>query len=198
MEDLIMNYTLKDIETIGCIIVNNAKENKMTNQEYIDYIIDTEISGRDEIRDEKLPEILEEIYDIVYHNLYEYNSGLDEDIKEEETYLRYRLDDSIKMVAFYECLLIIRKLSVIGEDLDRCLNTLTEVNKKTNVVCKESKFKLIIKKKLLGNNALAKVNVQLFGDSDLFRAFIDFVFDKDAMEIVENSLIRDKDRFFAV
>ena len=221
-EMLNFDYTLKDIQNIGEIINRQSKELNMTCQEYLRYILDNEDdrmidtasdmilrSELDEesnykpnIRDigenDKVPEYLEDIFDIIYDILYSSNKELDYIIPKETTYLRYRLEDNIRLTAFVTAVNLLFKMSVIEEDLDKCMKPLLCINDEIKLVSKDPSWLLKLKKFIFGDKAEARIKFDIKHDSDLFRTFIYFVFDKDLGSIIENSLVYDKSKVIAI
>ena len=221
-EILNFDYTLKDIQSIGEIINKQSKELDMTYQEYLNYIlgneddkmldvatdmvlrskIDEESNYKPNIRDigenDKVPEYLEDIFDIVYDIIYSSNKELDYIIPKETTYLRYRLEDNIRLTAFVTAVNLLFKMSVIEEDLDKCMKPLLCVNDEIKIVSKDPRWLLKLKKFIFGDKAEARIKFDIKHDSDLFRTFIYFVFDKDLRSIIENSLVHDKSKVIAI
>ena len=218
-EMLNFDYTLKDIQNIGEIINRQSKELDMTYQEYLNYILgneddrmidtasdmilrselDEESNYKPNIRDigenDKVPEYLEDIFDIVYDIIYSSNKGLDYIVPKETTYLRYRLEDNIRLTAFVTAVNLLFKMVVIDEeDLDKCMKPLLCVNDEIKIVSKDPSWLLKLKKFIFGDKAEARIKFDIKHDSDLFRTFIYFVFDKDLRSIIENSLIHDKSK----
>ena len=221
-EILNFDYTLKDIQSIGEIINKQSKELDMTYQEYLNYIlgneddkmldvatdmvlrskIDEESNYKPNIRDigenDKVPEYLEDIFDIVYDIIYSSNKELDYIIPKETTYLRYRLEDNIRLTAFVTAVNLLFKMSVIEEDLDKCMKPLLCVNDEIKIVSKDPSWLLKLKKFIFGDKAEARIKFDIKHDSDLFRTFIYFVFDKDLRSIIENSLVHDKSKVIKI
>ena len=217
-EILNFDYTLKDIQNIGEIINRQSKELNMTCQEYLRYILDNEDDRmidtasdmilRSKINEEsnykpnitdigendKVPEYMEDIFDIIYDILYSSNKELDYIIPKETTYLRYRLEDNIRLTAFVTAVNLLFKMSVIEEDLDKCMKPLLCINDEIKIVLKDPSWLLKLKKFIFGDKAEARIKFDIKHDSDLFRTFIYFVFDKDLRSIIENSLIHDKSK----
>ena len=218
-EMLNFDYTLKDIQNIGEIINRQSKELNMTCQEYLRYILDNEDDRmidtasdmilRSKINEEsnykpnitdigendKVPEYMEDIFDIIYDILYSSNKELDYIIPKETTYLRYRLEDNIRLTAFVTAVNLLFKMVVIDEkDLDKCMKPLLCVNDEIKIVSKDPSWLLKLKKFIFGDKAEARIKFDIKHDSDLFRTFIYFVFDKDLRSIIENSLIHDKSK----
>ena len=217
-EMLNFDYTLKDIQNIGEIINRQSKELNMTCQEYLRYILDNEDDRmidtasdmilRSKINEEsnykpnitdigendKVPEYMEDIFDIVYNTIYSSNKGLDYIIPKETTYLRYRLEDNIRLTAFVTAVNLLFKMSVIEEDLDKCMKPLLCVNDEIKIVSKDPSWLLKLKKFIFGDKAEARIKFDIKHDSDIFRTFVYFVFDKDLRSIIENSLIHDKSK----
>ena len=222
IEMLKFDYKLKDIQNIGEIINRQSKELNMTCQEYLRYILDNEDdrmidtasdmilrSELDEesnykpnIRDigenDKVPEYLEDIFDIIYDILYSSNKELDYIIPKETTYLRYRLEDNIRLTAFVTAVNLLFKMSVIEEDLDKCMKPLLCVNDEIKIVSKDPSWLLKLKKFIFGDKAEARIKFDIKHDSDIFRTFIYFVFDKDLGAIIENSLVHDKSKVIKI
>ena len=222
-EMLNFDYTLKDIQNIGEIINRQSKELNMTCQEYLRYILDIEddrmidtasdmilrskineeSNYKPNIRDigenDKVPEYLEDIFDIVYDIIYSSNKGLDYIVPKETTYLRYRLEDNIRLTAFVTAVNLLFKMVVIDEeDLDKCMKPLLCVNDEIKIVSKDPSWLLKLKKFIFGDKAEARIKFDIKHDSDLFRTFIYFVFDKDLRSIIENSLIHDKSKVIVI
>lgn len=221
-EILNFDYTLKDIQNIGEIINNQSKELNMTCQEYLRYILDNEDDRmidtasdmilRSKIDEEsnykpnitdigendKVPEYMEDIFDIVYNTIYSSNKGLDYIIPKEMTYLRYRLEDNIRLTAFVTAVNLLFKLSVIEDDLDKCMKPLLCVNDEIKIVTKEPRWLLKLKKFIFGDKAEARIKFDIKYDSDIFRTFVYFVFDKDLGSIIENSLTHDESKVIAI
>ena len=218
-EMLNFDYTLKDIQNIGEIINRQSKELNMTCQEYLRYILDNEDDRmidtasdmilrseldeesnykpniRDIVENDKVPEYLEDIFDIVYDIIYSSNKGLDYIVPKETTYLRYRLEDNIRLTAFVTAVNLLFKMVVIDEeDLDKCMKPLLCVNDEIKIVSKDPSWLLKLKKFIFGDKAEARIKFDIKHDSDLFRTFIYFVFDKDLRSIIENSLLHDKSK----
>ena len=222
-EMLNFDYTLKDIQSIGEIINKQSKELDMSYQEYLNYILgneddkmidtasdmilrselDEESNYKPNIRDigenDKVPEYLEDIFDIVYDIIYSSNKDLDYIIHKETSYLRYRLEDNIRLTAFVTAVNLLFKMVVIDEeDLDKCMKPLLCVNDEIKIVSKDPSWLLKLKKFIFGDKAEARIKFDIKHDSDLFRTFIYFVFDKDLRSIIENSLIHDKSKVIAI
>ena len=202
-EMLNFDYTLKDIQNIGEIINRQSKELNMTCQEYLRYILDNEDDRmidtasdmilRSKIDEEsnykpnitdigendKVPEYMEGIFDIIYDTIYSSNKGLEYIIPKEMTYLRYRLEDNIRLTAFVTADNLLFKLSVIEDDLDKCMKPLLCVNDEIKIVTKEPRWLLKLKKFIFGDKAEARIKFDIKYDSDIFRTFVYFVFDKD-------------------
>ena len=218
-EILNFDYTLKDIQSIGEIINKQSKELDMSYQEYLNYILgneddkmidtasdmilrselDEESNYKPNIRDigenDKVPEYLEDIFDIVYDIIYSSNKELDYIIPKETTYLRYRLEDNIRLTAFVTAVNLLFKMVVIDEeDLDKCMKPLLCVNDEIKIVSKDPSWLLKLKKFIFGDKAEARIKFDIKHDSDLFRTFIYFVFDKDLISIIENAIIHDKSK----
>ena len=217
-EMLNFDYTLKDIQNIGEIINRQSKELNMTCQEYLRYILDNEDDRmidtasdmilRSKINEEsnykpnitdigendKVPEYMEDIFDIIYDILYSSNKELDYIIPKETTYLRYRLEDNIRLTAFVTAVNLLFKMSVIEEDLDKCMKPLLCVNDEIKIVSKDPSWLLKLKKFIFGDKAEARIKFDIKHDSDIFRTFVYFVFDKDLRSIIENSLLHDKSK----
>lgn len=221
-EMLNFDYTLKDIQNIGEIINNQSKELDMTCQEYLRYILDNEDDRmidtasdmilRSEIDEEsnykpnitdigendKVPEYMEGIFDIIYDTIYSSNKGLEYIIPKEMTYLRYKLEDNIRLTAFVTAVNLLFKLSVIEDDLDKCMKPLLCVNDEIKIVTKEPRWLLKLKKFIFGDKAEARIKFDIKHDSDIFRTFVYFVFDKDLASIIENSLTHDESKVIAI
>ena len=222
-EILNFDYTLKDIQSIGEIINKQSKELDMTYQEYLNYIlgneddkmldvatdmvlrskIDEESNYKPNIRDigenDKVPEYLEDIFDIVYDIIYSSNKGLDYIVPKEMTYLRYRLEDNIRLTAFVTAVNLLFKMVVIDEeDLDKCMKPLLCVNDEIKIVSKDPSWLLKLKKFIFGDKAEARIKFDIKHDSNIFRTFIYFVFDKDLGAIIENSLVHDKSKVIKI
>ena len=221
-EILNFDYTLKDIQNIGEIINRQSKELNMTCQEYLRYILDNEDDRmidtasdmilRSKINEEsnykpnitdigendKVPEYMEDIFDVIYDILYSSNKELDYIIPKETTYLRYRLEDNIRLTAFVTAVNLLFKMSVIEEDLDKCMKPLLCINDEIKIVSKDPSWLLKIKKFIFGDKAEARIKFDIKHDSDLFRTFIYFVFDKDLRSIIENSLVHDKSKVISM
>ena len=217
-EMLNFDYTLKDIQNIGEIINRQSKELNMTCQEYLRYILDNEDDRmidtasdmilRSELDEEsnykpnitdigendKVPEYMEDIFDIIYDILYSSNKELDYIVPKEMTYLRYRLEDNIRLTAFVTAVNLLFKMSVIEEDLDKCMKPLLCVNDEIKIVSKDPSWLLKLKKFIFGDKAEARIKFDIKHDSNIFRTFIYFVFDKDLGAIIENSLVHDKSK----
>ena len=202
-EILNFDYTLKDIQNIGEIINKQSKELNMTCQEYLRYILDNEDDRmidtasdmilRSKINEEsnykpnitdigendKVPEYMEDIFDIIYDILYSSNKELDYIIPKETTYLRYRLEDNIRLTAFVTAVNLLFKMSVIEEDLDKCMKPLLCINDEIKIVSKDPSWLLKLKKFIFGDKAEARIKFDIKHDSDIFRTFVYFVFDKD-------------------
>ena len=222
-EILNFDYTLKDIQNIGEIINKQSKELDMNYQEYLNYIlgneddkmldvatdmvlrskIDEESNYKPNIRDigenDKVPEYLEDIFDIVYDIIYSSNKGLDYIVPKEMTYLRYRLEDNIRLTAFVTAVNLLFKMVVIDEeDLDKCMKPLLCVNDEIEIVSKDPSWLLKLKKFIFGDKAEARIKFDIKHDSAIFRTFVYFVFDKDLGSIIENSLIHDKSKVIRI
>lgn len=222
-EILNFDYTLKDIQNIGEIINRQSKELDMNYQEYLNYIlgneddkmldvatdmvlrskIDEESNYKPNIRDigenDKVPEYLEDIFDIVYDIIYSSNKGLDYIVPKEMTYLRYRLEDNIRLTAFVTAVNLLFKMVVIDEeDLDKCMKPLLCVNDEIKIVSKDPSWLLKLKKFIFGDKAEARIKFDIKYDSDIFRTFVYFVFDKDLGSIIENSLTHDESKVIAI
>ena len=221
-EILNFDYTLKDIQNIGEIINKQSKELNMTCQEYLRYILDNEDDRmidtasdmilRSKINEEsnykpnitdigendKVPEYMEDIFDIIYDILYSSNEGLDYITPKETTYLRYRLEDNIRLTAFVTAVNLLFKMSVIEEDLDKCMKPLLCVNDEIKIVSKDPSWLLKLKKFIFGDKAEARIKFDIKHDSAIFRTFVYFVFDKDLGSIIENSLVYDKSKVIAI
>ena len=221
-EMLNFDYTLKDIQNIGEIINRQSKELNMTCQEYLRYILDNEDDRmidtasdmilRSKINEEsnykpnitdigendKVPEYMEDIFDIIYDILYSSNKELDYIIPKETTYLRYRLEDNIRLTAFVTAVNLLFKMSVIEEDLDKCMKPLLCVNDEIKIVSKDPSWLLKLKKFIFGDKAEARIKFDIKHDSDIFRTFIYFVFDKDLRAIIENALVYDKSKVITI
>ena len=221
-EMLNFDYTLKDIQNIGEIINKQSKELNMTCQEYLRYILDNEDDRmidtasdmilRSKINEEsnykpnitdigendKVPEYMEDIFDIIYDILYSSNNELDYIIPKETTYLRYRLEDNIRLTAFVTAVNLLFKMSVIEEDLDKCMKPLLCINDEIKIVSKDPSWLLKIKKFIFGDKAEARIKFDIKHDSNIFRTFIYFVFDKDLGSIIENSLVHDKSKVISM
>lgn len=221
-EMLNFDYTLKDIQNIGEIINNQSKELNMTCQEYLRYILDNEDDRmidtasdmilRSKIDEEsnykpnitdigendKVPEYMEGIFDIIYDTIYSSNKGLEYIIPKEMSYLRYRLEDNIRLTAFVTAVNLLFKLSVIEDDLDKCMKPLLCVNDEIKIVTKEPRWLLKLKKFIFGDKAEARIKFDIKYDSDIFRTFVYFVFDKDLGSIIENSLVHDESKVIAI
>lgn len=189
-EGLLLSYTLKDIETIGKVVKRKSEEMNMTYQECLKYILDIQIPEGPDV----VPTEIEEIYDIVYHNLYVFNEELNDVIEEETSFLRYKLEDSVRFTALVTTINILLRMSVVEEDLEQCVSSLAEINETIEIKAKEPKWLLIIKKTLFGEKAKARFRWTLKDDSPLFKTFIYFVFETDMKSIVENSLLIDDNR----
>lgn len=214
-ELLKFDYTLKDIQNIGEIINNQSKTLDMTCQEYLRYILDNEddimidVASHMIIRskmdeesnykpnitdigeNDKVPEYMEDIFDIIYDIIYSSNKGLDYIIPKETSYLRYRLEDNIRLTAFVTAVNLLFKISVVEDDLDKCMKPLLCVNDEIKIVSKDPKWLLKLKKFIFGNSARTKIQYDVKYDSAIFRTFVYFVFDKDLGSIIENSLTYD-------
>ena len=221
-EILNFDYTLKDIQNIGEIINRQSKELNMTCQEYLRYILDNEDDRmidtasdmilRSKINEEsnykpnitdigendKVPEYMEDIFDVIYDILYSSNKELDYIIPKETTYLRYRLEDNIRLTAFVTAVNLLFKMSVIEEDLDKCMKPLLCINDEIKIVSKDPSWLLKLKKFIFGDKAEARIKFDIKHDSDIFRTFIYFVFDKDLRAIIENSLVYDKSKVITI
>ena len=221
-EILNFDYTLKDIQNIGEIINKQSKELNMTCQEYLRYILDNEDDRmidtasdmilRSKINEEsnykpnitdigendKVPEYMEDIFDIIYDILYSSNNELDYIIPKETTYLRYRLEDNIRLTAFVTAVNLLFKMSVIEEDLDKCMKPLLCINDEIKIVSKDPSWLLKIKKFIFGDKAEARIKFDIKHDSAIFRTFVYFVFDKDLGSIIENSLVHDKSKVISM
>ena len=221
-EILNFDYTLKDIQNIGEIINKQSKELDMNYQEYLRYILDNEDDRmidtasdmilRSKINEEsnykpnitdigendKVPEYMEDIFDIIYDILYSSNKELDYIIPKETTYLRYRLEDNIRLTAFVTAVNLLFKMSVIEEDLDKCMKPLLCINDEIKIISKDPKWLLKLKKFIFGDKAEARIKFDIKHDSDIFRTFVYFVFDKDLRAIIENSLMHDKSKVIKI
>lgn len=222
-EILNFDYTLKDIQNIGEIINKQSKELNMTCQEYLRYILDNEDDRmidtasdmilRSKINEEsnykpnitdigendKVPEYMEDIFDIIYDILYSSNKELDYIIPKETTYLRYRLEDNIRLTAFVTAVNLLFKMVVIDEeDLDKCMKPLLCINDEIKIVSKDPSWLLKLKKFIFGDKAEARIKFDIKHDSAIFRTFIYFVFDKDLRAIIENSLVYDKSKVITI
>ena len=221
-EMLNFDYTLKDIQNIGEIINRQYKELNMTCQEYLRYILDNEDDRmidtasdmilRSKINEEsnykpnitdigendKVPEYMEDIFDIIYDILYSSNKELDYIIPKETTYLRYRLEDNIRLTAFVTAVNLLFKMSVIDEDLDKCMKPLLCINDEIKIVSKDPCWLLKLKKFIFGDKAEARIKFDIKHDSAIFRTFVYFVFDKDLGSIIENSLVYDKSKVIVI
>ena len=221
-EMLNFDYTLKDIQNIGEIINRQYKELNMTCQEYLRYILDNEDDRmidtasdmilRSKINEEsnykpnitdigendKVPEYMEDILDIIYDILYSSNKELDYIIPKETTYLRYRLEDNIRLTAFVTAVNLLFKMSVIDEDLDKCMKPLLCINDEIKIVSKDPCWLLKLKKFIFGDKAETRIKFDIKHDSAIFRTFVYFVFDKDLGSIIENSLVYDKSKVIVI
>lgn len=189
-ERMILSYTLKDIENIGKIIKEKAEKKNMSYRECISNILDFEVPEGPDV----VPVEIEDIYDIIYHNLYVFNEDLEDKVKEETSFLRYRLEDSIRLTAFSTAIQLLLRMSVVEDDLNTCIPALSEVDKTTEVKTRDPKWLLILKYILFKDKARARFRWNLKEDTPLFKTFIFFVFENDLGTIIENSLILDRNR----